>query len=144
MRRICRNRIWELYGNSRKKSTLTIRTREDLENVPNTHRIRGDILWKRQMYTQEEHFLEWGEKENCCLHFSNVLRSCCRGAIHGSRWVVRFRRNVEEIGTMYRREWCSAQRIRITMIAGGNHSIIQMNGSPTVGFGHFDHSERMP
>ena len=45
---------------------------------------------------------------------------------------------------MYRREWCSAQRIRITMIAGGNHSIIQMNGSPTVGFGHFDHSERIP
>ena len=30
------------------------------------------------------------------------------------------------------------------MIAGGNHSIIQMNGSPTVGFGRFDHSERMP
>ena len=50
---------------------------------------------------------------------------------------VRFRRNAQKIGTMYRREWCSAQRIRITMIAGGNHSIISMNGSPTVLFRHF-------
>ena len=41
------------------------------------------------------------------------------------------------IGRFHCREWCSAQRIRITMIASGNHSIIQMNGSPTVGFRRF-------
>ena len=32
---------------------------------------------------------------NCCLQFSNALRPYCRGAIHGSRGAVRFRRNVE-------------------------------------------------
>ena len=68
---------------------------KDLEDIPNMCKIPGSILWKRQMYTQEEHFLEWGEKENCCLHFSNALGPCCRGAIHGSRGAVRFRRNVE-------------------------------------------------
>ena len=57
----------------------------------------------------------------------------CRGGIDASRRAVRFRRNAPENGTFYRREWCSAQRIRITMIAGGNHSIISMNASPTVG-----------
>ena len=39
-----------------------------------------------------------------------------------------------KIETFHRREWCSAQRIRITMIASGNHSIIKINGSPTVFF----------
>ena len=47
-------------------------------------------------------------------------------------YAVRFRQNARKTGTLYRREWCSAQRIRITMIAGGNHSIISMNASPTV------------
>ena len=51
--------------------------------------------------------------------------------------MVRFRRNAEKTGTFHRREWCSAQRIRITMIASGNHSIIQMNASPTVFFQRF-------
>ena len=45
---------------------------------------------------------------------------------------VRFRLTFRKIDTFYRREWCSAQRIGITMIAGGNHSIISMNASPTV------------
>ena len=52
-------------------------------------------------------------------------------------YAVRFRRNAQKIRTLYCREWCSAQRIRITMIAGGNHSIISMNGSPTVLFEEF-------
>ena len=33
--------------------------------------------------------------------------------------------------TSHRREWCSAQRIRIIMIAGVNHTIIQNNASHT-------------
>ena len=49
-------------------------------------------------------------------------------------YTLRFRLTVRKIGTFHRREWCSAQRIRITMIAGGNHSIISMNASPTVFF----------
>ena len=64
---------------------------------------------------------------------ANLLQKHCRGGIDASRRAVRFRRNAPENGTFYRREWCSAQRIRITMIAGGNHSIISMNASPTVG-----------
>ena len=51
--------------------------------------------------------------------------------------MVHFRRNAEKTGTFHRREWCSAQRIRITMIASGNHSIILMNASPTVFFQRF-------
>ena len=53
---------------------------------------------------------------------------------------VRFRLTFREIDTFHRREWCSAQRIRITMIAGGNHSIISMNASPTVFFRRFQNS----
>ena len=52
-------------------------------------------------------------------------------------YTLRFRLTVRKIGTFHRREWCSAQRIRITMIAGGNHSIISMNASPTVFFATF-------
>ena len=52
-------------------------------------------------------------------------------------YTVRFRLTVRKIGTFHRREWCSAQRIRITMIAGGNHSIVSMNASPTVFFATF-------
>ena len=53
---------------------------------------------------------------------------------------VRFRLTFREIDTFHRREWRSAQRIRITMIAGGNHSIISMNASPTVFFRRFQNS----
>ena len=77
---------------------------------------------------------------NWCLNISNALCQHCRGAIHGSRGAVRFRRNAGDIGTFHHRKWCSAQRIRITMHAGGNHSIISMNGSPTVIFQHFQNS----
>ena len=52
-------------------------------------------------------------------------------------YAVRFRLTFRKIGTFHCREWCSVQRIRITMIAGGNHSIISMNASPTVFFQRF-------
>ena len=47
-------------------------------------------------------------------------------------YTVQFAEMRSKIGKFHRREWCSAQRIRITMIAGGNHSIVSMNASPTV------------
>ena len=52
-------------------------------------------------------------------------------------YAVCFRQNARNTGTFPCREWCSAQRIRITMIAGGNHSIISINASPTVFFATF-------